>query len=220
MVFCILFNAVVFQLKAQQALSLRVLIQGFFVETYSPTFPQMQQSTSYQIGITGPLSNISFNSFTTDEITIELHESTTPYSLVSTVYELLNYDGYVSCYFPSVANDDYYIVVKHRNSIETWSKYPITFNTTTAYDFVTSLGQAYGDNQISQGVYNFSTIYSGDINQDGAIDATDFLLQDADIQAFATGYMATDLNADGTVDANDFTILDPNIQNFVTFAKP
>ena len=130
--------------------------------------------------------------------------------------------GDVTCSFSTVTNGDYYIVVKHRNSLETWSKYPVTFNGSASYSFISSVSQAYGDNQIDV-AYPYGprcAIFSGDINQDGGIDASDYLILDADIQGFATGYIVTDLNGDGVADANDFTILDANIQNYVSVAKP
>lgn len=195
-----------FRAKAQQTLDLNVYIQG--VAGLLTNFPSMQ----------GPLSNQYFSGFVTDEVTVELHESTTPYALVATDYELLSTSGEVNCSFPTVPNGDYYIVVRHRNSLETWSKYPVTFNYTTNYFFSWAANAAFGDNQIGC-AYGYA-IFSGDINQDGGIDASDYLLLDADIQGFATGYIVTDLNGDGVADANDFTILDANIQNYVSVAKP
>lgn len=79
--------------------------------------------------------------------------------------------------------------------------------------------QAFGDNQaqVAPGVF---AIYSGDVNQDGTIDGTDFLIIDTDIQNFGGGYIVTDLNGDGTVDGSDFLIVDANIQNFIGVVTP
>ena len=63
-------------------------------------------------------------------------------------------------------------------------------------------------------------IYSGDINKDNTIDASDFLELDPSIQAGDFGYFPGDLNGDGAVDASDFLVLDPNIQLGVGAAIP
>jgi hypothetical protein len=91
----------------------------------------------------------------------------------------------------------------------------MTIAATNTYNFSTAATQALGDNEIdvaSEGIYS---IYNGDINQDFATDATDFLIMDADIQSFNGGYINTDLNGDGATDATDFLILDGNIQGFI-----
>lgn len=78
---------------------------------------------------------------------------------------------------------------------------------------------AAGDNQaqVAPGVF---AIYSGDVNQDGLIELTDFLLVDASIQNFDGGYVVNDLNGDGLVDLSDFLIVDANIQNFIGVITP
>ncbi len=65
-----------------------------------------------------------------DTITVELHESVAPYSKVYSANGLLHTDGTATIQFPVAAiNSSYYIAVKHRSSLETWSKSPVEFNT-------------------------------------------------------------------------------------------
>ena len=91
---------------------------------------------------------------------------------------------------------------------------------TTSYSFSSNASQAFDDNEVATfDNYGFA-IYSGDINQDGSIDATDFLELDPSIQNGDGGYLVGDLNGDGSVDASDFLILDPNIQNGIGAAFP
>jgi len=94
-----------------------------------------------------------------------------------------------------------YIGVKHRNSLETWSR-PVTLSSGMSYDFTTANSQSCGDNMILVDVSpDVWAIRQGDVNQDGKIDATDSL---AVVSAFgATGYRPEDLNCDGMVDTND-----------------
>jgi hypothetical protein len=84
--------------------------------------------------------------------------------------------------------------------------------------------KAYGDNMVqvdttALGAPIFA-IYSGDINQDGYIDAFDFLDMDPDIQAGNSGYLVSDANGDGFTDAFDFLVLDPNIQAGIGLLRP
>jgi hypothetical protein len=87
---------------------------------------------------------------------------------------------------------------------------------------------AFGDNMkvvdstlVSGNTYQYVfAMYSGDVNQDGAIDGSDFLDLDPSIQNGDGGYMVGDLNGDGAVDGSDFLVLDPNVQLGVGVATP
>ena len=110
--------------------------------------------------------------------------------------------------------------MRHRNSVETWSNTPIILTDTTNYSFISSSAQAYGNNEVKTFDNMGFAIYSGDINQDGAIDGSDFLELDPYIQNGDGGYIVGDLNGDGSVDASDFLILDPNMQNGIGSSTP
>ena len=65
-----------------------------------------------------------------DTITLSLAQPTSPYNLVYTDKKVVSTNGQVSFTFPlAVLNQSYYLVIKHRNSLETWSKNPVLFNT-------------------------------------------------------------------------------------------
>ena len=86
--------------------------------------------------------------------------------------------------------------------------------------FTSAASQAFGDNQAVTFDNNGYAIYTGDINQDKTVDASDFLFLDPQIQAGLFGYFVGDLNGDVAVDASDFLTLDPNIQLGVGAAIP
>ncbi len=122
----------------------------------------------------------------------------------------------------AVNSTNYYIAVKHRNSIETWSNTAQQFTSNSmTYDFTTAITQAYGDNMIQadSSPLRFA-IFSGDVNQDGTVDATDVSNIDNDASNFVSGYVASDLTGDDFVDGTDFAIADNNAANFVSVAKP
>jgi hypothetical protein len=69
-----------------------------------------------------------------------------------------------------------------------------------------------------EGIYS---IYSGDINQDEYIDASDYPFFDADNANGAnSAYLTTDLNGDGFVDASDYPFFDGNNANGIFSIHP
>ncbi|PKO95183.1 MAG: hypothetical protein CVU14_12180, partial [Bacteroidetes bacterium HGW-Bacteroidetes-9] len=161
-----------------------------------------------------------FPDYIADQVTIEFREAGFPYNLVHTIQNYnIKTDGSIIATFPANLNGDYYIIIKHRNSIETWSAQPVSFsNGTIYYNFTDNITHAYGNNlKFINGRY---CIFAGDANQDGFVDTADMTLVDNDATNFAFGYLASDINGDGMVDTADMTILDNNSFSFVGSIKP
>lgn len=155
-----------------------------------------------------------------DQFTLELHHATFPYALEGGPYTVnLNTDGSSSISIPPVLNASYYVVIRHRNSLETWSSSPVSFSgSPVSYSFSNGFSQAYGANLKEMGgVY---AIFSGDVNQDGSVDTGDMTPVDNDAAAYSSGYLATDVNGDGIADTGDMTIVDNNGSGYVTVAAP
>ena len=118
---------------------------------------------------------------------------------------------------------NYYKIVKHRNSIRTWSATGIAFTrgASSHYNFIQPDGQAYGNNQA---VVSTSPLYrgmfSGDVDNDGFIDGFDLLRIDNDAAIFAGGYIQTDITGDLFCDGTDFAMADNNAANFVQEVAP
>ena len=73
-----------------------------------------------------------------DSITVELHAAVNPYSMVYSTSALLDINGNAAASFPvSAAGNSYYIVIRTRNGIETWSKLPVLMGASVNYDFTT-----------------------------------------------------------------------------------
>ena len=178
----------------------------------------------YYVGsglMTSVLSNegISTNTDEVDTVTVELRDVTGANTIASASGVMMT-DGTVALSFPaSVNGSDYYIVLKHRNTIQTWSAAPVTMSSVTSYDFTTAASQAFGDNmiEIETGVF---AMYTGDMNQDEYIDAFDYPQYSDDNNNFASGYYSTDLNGDGFVDAFDYPVYSDNNNNFVMSIHP
>ncbi len=117
----------------------------------------------------------------------------------------------------------YYIQIKHRNSIETWSKNggEVFTSNFLSYDFTLNSSQAFANNQIIvDGSPTTYAIYSGDVNQDGIIDAADLSLIDNDAYNSVSGYVNSDVNGDNFVDATDLSMVDNNAYNSVIVRNP
>ncbi|MDQ3021755.1 MAG: right-handed parallel beta-helix repeat-containing protein [Bacteroidota bacterium] len=156
-----------------------------------------------------------------DTITVFLRDTVNPYVIIDSVRGVTNANGEVTLNFANAVNGArYYIVVKHRNSIETWSNAggEIFTGGVLIYDFTTAASQAFGNNMVLVGSeYSF---YTGDVNQDEVVDVTDAGLIDNDAFNFVTGYVPTDLNCDMVVDVTDAAFADNNGFNFVAVVKP
>ena len=150
-----------------------------------------------------------------------MHESTGNHNLVYSTRGTLGTNGVANISFPAaVSGNSYYIVIKHRNSIETWSSVPVAFSSSGAtYSFSNSASKAFGDNisNMNGGVF---AIYTGDINQDGSIDFNDYPELDISSNNGDLGYLSNDLNGDASVDFNDYPILDINSSNGVLSVTP
>ncbi len=156
---------------------------------------------------------------TSDTITVLLRSSTAPYEIVDAASGVLSSSGSASLIFTKAnLGSSYYIVVKHRSTIETWSANPIAFTANTSYDFTSGVSQAYGSNMVL--ISGEASVYSGDVNQDGIIDASDGSLVDNDAFNFNGGYIPTDVNNDGFVDASDAAYVDNNAFNFIGIVRP
>ena len=154
-----------------------------------------------------------------DTITIELHSPVYPNNLVYSERTLLSIYGMAHITVPC-GLDTAYIVVRHRNSIETWSANPVIMtHPSTFYDFSIAASQAYGDNEVSDG-YGVYLIYTGDIDQNGDVSFGDYPPLDNDSSIGALGYLTPDLNGDASVDAFDYPIIDRNSSNGIYSMRP
>ncbi len=159
-----------------------------------------------------------------DTVEVNLRSSTYPYNIIDNAKAVVSKTNFTTkFYFRTAPSGNYYLDVRHRNSIETWSTSPVTLtrNVNTNYDLTNAANKSYGSNliQIDNSPVRFA-VYSGDVNQDGIVDATDALIIDNDINNFATGYVDSDVNGDYSVDATDALIVDNNSNSYVSKVTP
>lgn len=181
----------------------------------SPAFTKTLQLTVLIEGFVScpPTTNVG------DTVTVELRSGISPYPIIDVAKGKTDGNGNVTVSFTAAIadNTNYYIVIRHRNSIETWSmtggiNFP-TGTTTLSYDFTTSASQAFGSNEVSKcGKF---AIYGGDVNQDGVVNLTDIVLVLNNATNFVNGYVVTDLNGDNVTNLTDILIAYNNNVKFV-----
>jgi hypothetical protein len=144
-----------------------------------------------------------------DTVRIYLANSTAPYLLRDSNISVISSNGMLTTSFTHAPIGSYYIVVKHRNHLETWSSQPqpFTMGTPVSYDFTTGANKAYGNNMKQVG--NVWVLYGGDANQDGFVDMPDYLIFVS--QFGKDGYKSPDFEGDNFVDGYDLPIFYSNL---------
>ena len=158
-----------------------------------------------------------------DTVKIYLHRLDYPNIIVDSATGTPDFNAIVNTpAYSRALSGSYYRVIKHRNSIETWSNsaYGYTRGSNTHFNFVAPDGQAYGNNQA---IVSFSPFYrgmfSGDLDQDGTIDASDLSLEENAVSLNLSGYVVEDVNGDFYCDGSDLSIVENN-QGVSVIAPP
>jgi hypothetical protein len=170
---------------------------------------------------------VSLDTTICDDLTIELYSAANitsnnpgPYTPDYTTIATIGTDGSMLAQFPSsLLGNNYWIAIRHRSHITTWSAAPVTIQEFTNYDFTSTANKAFGSNQteVSTGTW---ALYAGDLVQDGNIDLIDLAALEVDVNNFESGYFASDINGDGNVDLLDGPIVEENINNFIFSTQP
>ncbi|MFZ1459926.1 MAG: FG-GAP-like repeat-containing protein, partial [Ignavibacteria bacterium] len=160
-----------------------------------------------------------------DTIKVYLRNSTSPFARVDSSKNILLGPGTGQQFLFRNAQNviPYYVEVTHRNALTTWSANHVAFvNSDASIAFSVDAVYAFGNNeiQVDNDPYNVFAFYSGDINQDGTIDASDVSEVDNDSYNSLSGYVNTDVTGDDFVDAADVSIVDNNSFNAVSVVRP
>ncbi len=160
-----------------------------------------------------------------DTLIIYLRNISAPYAIVDSCKAILDSSSMkAEPEFINAATGTYYIAIKHRNSLETWSRFGGEAFSTTAqfhFSFTDDSSKAFGGNQkrIDNSPLLFG-IFSGDVNNDGSVDASDILVIENDAAVYAAGYIISDLNGDNSTDATDLAIADNNAFIYAGIIRP
>ena len=163
--------------------------------------------TAYTQGLYDPVSNTTVQ----DTFRVYLRNNYAPYAVVDSAKSFIGVNGNSYFYFKKAQNGiNYYLDIRHRNSIEIWSSNTVSFNDNAAsYNISSSVSQAYGNNLVLEG--SKYCIYSGDINKDNIIDVGDISIVDNDAFNSLSGYVLSDVNGDLITDVSDMSIVSNNV---------
>ena len=163
-----------------------------------------------------------YNGSTTimDTLQIEIRDYISPFNLIE--HRIIYFDtlGRSASFFYNLKNNTpYFLVLKHRNSIETWSAASNLFSAGyLAYDFTANASNAYGSNLTLKS--SKWCLYSGDVNQDGKIDSIDVNIISNSAVSYPNGYLITDLDGNNFTDISDLSVCDNNAFKNVIVIKP
>jgi hypothetical protein len=207
---CSGFSTAAFAIITTNPFTVQVYLQGYWDAITHTMVPALLNQ------------GISTNANETDSILIEFRDTVVTTNVVYSATGVLSTSGLCTINIPSsLMGNRYYVVVKHRNSVQMWSSTSILFNSAvTGYNFIFQ-SNVFGGNVVEvepgSGWYG---MYSGDINQDEFVDPFDYPTFELDNFSFAGGYLATDLNGDGFIDPFDYPVFELNNFNFVMSAHP
>lgn len=149
-----------------------------------------------------------------DTVRMYLRYNTFPFQIIDSskgVIDSTDFSG--SFIFRNAAAGIYFLNIKSRNTIETWSSGAVYYNRDSllSYSFINAINKAYGSNmvQVDASPVRFA-LYSGDINQDGTIDAVDLSQVENSLAIGQKGYVVTDVTGDDFVDGSDLAIVENN----------
>lgn len=145
-----------------------------------------------------------------DTMTVRLLDTIGSYNTLFTSTSVISTTGYGTFPFTNVPiNRSYFIQLVHRNSLTVFSIYPVFFDSTNmSYDFSVVPLNLCQSAAISNDGY--ALMHSGDLNQDGFIDAIDSAILDTAVSMFVFGYITADINGDHAADISDFNLMELN----------
>ena len=203
--------------KAVSGFGNDIWLDNVCIQTYVPAVTSSIAFAPQGFFRTPPASVI------TDTVRIYLKRTDYPNICVDSATVVEASYGSAEPVFTRALSGQYYIVVKHRNSIETWSKAGGVFYNRGSgfiYSFLHFQDQAYNNNTIQIDPHPYFGLYSGDVDQSGAIELTDLIGVYNDAIAFTTGYKVTDVTGNNITDGSDVIIIYNNCISFVQVQRP
>ncbi len=206
--------SLIYQNVPEISLNLKVLLEGFYLG--------------------GGLMNASIDPLTypnfSDSLFLELAAGTSPYATVYSDTAILFTNGKAQFRFlRNIVGGSYYLVLRHRNSMETWSANPVVIDANLNYDFSSAANKAYGGNQSLTPDGLYYAFYGGDISdagtaiigvQDGIIESQDYGDMENAVYVTKLGYVPEDVTGDRLVESADYGLIENNVYFTVVKMRP
>jgi hypothetical protein len=194
--------------------NIKLLIEGFYV------------GSGVMVASPDPVGNPNI----CDTVILEIAEAVSPYNVLFSGKGVIDIHGNGSFFFnQDLSGVSYYIAVKHRNAIHTWSASPVLFSPVTSYDFTASQSQAFGGNMVNTSDNMGWAFYSGDISdaltssigvQDGVIESQDYSDLENALSVILVGYVPQDVTGDGVVESADYSMMENNVYFTIVSITP
>ncbi len=148
---------------------------------------------------------------------------------IESAFAILQTNGSANFYFHGATEDQYYLKITHRNTIETWSASPVYLSNYGVYDFTIAQNKAYGNNLVSTFDQMGWALYSGDINntttnnigiQDGIVQFSDYSILENALYQTKLGYTVEDITGDGVVESADYVLMENNYYYSIIAMRP
>ena len=114
-------------------------VANFNVNTFTFNFKMYAEGLYQSLGLMTPSlfqQGISTDVNAVDTLFFKLHQTTVPYITVYSGYTILKKNGVCSIVLPGgFYNGSYYIEVRTRNTLQTWSKTPASINSIQTFNF-------------------------------------------------------------------------------------
>ncbi|MCB0726956.1 MAG: aryl-sulfate sulfotransferase [Ignavibacteriae bacterium] len=195
------------------------------IRSYRGYFEILDVDMDLKLSIEGFYNNSTNTLNMSDTVTAHIRSISSPFEIIDTSKAVIDSATLIGNFnFRNTPTGTYYITVKHRNSLETWSKAGgeiFTNGSTVSYDMTDFSSKAFGNNLIQvESSPDVFAVYSGDVNNDAFIDMADVLYIYNDAINFATGYELSDITGDNISDVTDVLISYNNSGMFIAAVIP
>ncbi|HMQ68919.1 MAG TPA: aryl-sulfate sulfotransferase [Ignavibacteria bacterium] len=195
------------------------------IRSYRGFFEILDVDLELKLAIEGFYDNSAGTMRRSDTVTAYVRNINSPFEIIDTSIAVLDSATLTAGFnFRNTPGGTYFITVKHRNSLETWSKAGgviFTNGSTVSYDMTENSSKAFGSNLIQvDSSPDVFAVYSGDVNNDSYIEMGDVLYIYNDAINFITGYELSDITGDNISDVSDVLLAFNNSGMFVVAVTP
>ncbi len=209
-------------INTTKKLKVKLMLWGLYIG-----FGEMNQTSEFDTNIYDIVPKFAYPKVDTLSVVI-LGTSATNYAVIAEFngVNLGNNGSLDDLILPATITGSNYIVINHRNSIETWSDSVSFADTVIYYDFYSHvLSSEFPGNMYLEsinGTFVGSYIWSGDVIKDGTVNIFDLsevfdLLNDPNSPI---GYSIDDLNGDSVINIYDLSIVFDNLNLGATALTP
>jgi len=195
------------------------------IGSYRGFFEILDIDLELKIAMEGFYDNVNNTLNISDTATVFIRNITAPFDIIDTSMAVVDSVSFTGNFkLKNTPTGTYYVSVRHRNCLETWSRSGGEFfsnGSTVSYDMSDNSSKALGNNivQVNSSPDIFA-MYSGDVVSDNFIELSDVIHTYNDATNFETGYNDSDLTGNNITGLADVLIASNNSNLFVGTITP